>query len=120
MGTISLLLPDDLPAGLASELGRCCMAGGPDNMPGPTDVQVEPGRLVVGRDCDESGYLQAPWDITGAGCLMGMSATLMERERPYPLLLELARGKVNQVRCQLAELALRRLASQSGAGTPGA
>ncbi len=103
MGTISLLLPENLPDGLAPELNRACMAGGPDNMPGPTEVQLEPGRLVVSRGADESGYLEAPWDIPGTGRLMGMTATLMERERPYPLLLELARGKVNQVRCQLAD-----------------
>jgi len=34
---------------------------------------------------------------------MGSSATLMERMRPYVLLAELARGKVNQMRCQAAD-----------------
>ncbi len=32
---------------------------------------------------------------------MGTSATLMERSRPYRFLVELARGKVNQLRSQL-------------------
>jgi hypothetical protein len=32
--------------------------------------------------------------------MMGTSATLIERDRPYNLLVELARGKINQVRCQ--------------------
>jgi hypothetical protein len=34
---------------------------------------------------------------------MGTSATLMNRAAPYRLLLELARGKINQVRCQAAD-----------------
>lgn len=103
MGTITLLLPDDLSGDLVGELGRACVAGGPDNMPWPTNVQVQSGRLLVRRAVEESGYLVAPWDIDGFGRLMGSSSTLMEREPPYQLQVELARGKVNQVRCQTAD-----------------
>src|SRR5262249_46647914 len=39
------------------------------------------------------------------GRLMGTSATLMERPAPYQLLVELTRGKVNQVRSQAADWA---------------
>src|SRR5262249_43314169 len=56
--------------------------------------------LRVSRVVDESGYLIVPWTIDGRGQMMGTSATLIERSRPYNLLVELARGKVNQVRCQ--------------------
>src|SRR5207245_9227017 len=45
----------------------------------------------------------SPWNIEGAGRLLSTSATLMERSLPYPFLLELARGKVNQLRCQAAQ-----------------
>jgi hypothetical protein len=79
------------------------MAGGPDNMPWPTEVQVEPQRLTMRRSVDESGYLVLPWVVDGAGRLMGTSATLMESPSPYHLEIELARGKVNQVRCQAAD-----------------
>jgi hypothetical protein len=103
MGTISFLLPDKLPDGLVGELGRACVAGGPDNMPWPTEVRLEPGRLTIRRSVDESGYLVVPWDLDGVGRLMGSSATLMERTSPYQLQVELARGKVNQVRCQLSD-----------------
>jgi hypothetical protein len=34
---------------------------------------------------------------------MGATATLMERPQPYQLLVELARGKVNQLRCQASD-----------------
>src|SRR5262249_55013367 len=40
--------------------------------------------------------------IEAAGRLMSTSATLMERSQPYQLLLELARGKLNQLRGQAA------------------
>jgi hypothetical protein len=101
MGTMTFQLPAGLPAASARELERTCVAGGPDNMPWPTVVRVEGDRLTVTRGVDESGYLVVPWDV--AGRLMGTTATLMERPGPYDLLVELARGKVNQVRCQAAD-----------------
>jgi hypothetical protein len=101
MGTIHFLLPSEMTAEAARELERSCLTGSPDNMPWPTTVQSEPGRLTLQRrNLDESGCLVAPWPVPGAGLLMGTSATLMERSAPYHLPLELSRGKVNQVRCQ--------------------
>src|SRR5262249_18373775 len=52
---------------------------------------------------DESGALLAPWPVDGAGRVMTASATLMEREPPYQLQVELARGKINQLRCQASD-----------------
>lgn len=103
MGTISFLLPPKLSAQALRDLERACMAGGPDNMPWPTEARVEAGKLVLRRAVDESGFLLVPWEIPGAGRLMASSATLMERAQPYVLELELARGKVNQVRNQAAD-----------------
>jgi hypothetical protein len=103
MGTMTFQLPASLPADAARELKRTCMAGGPDNMPWPTQLQFVPGLLSVSRVVDESGYLVVPWPIDGRGLIMGTSATLIERSRPYNLLVELARGKVNQVRCQASD-----------------
>src|SRR5579883_67718 len=100
MGTMTFQLPASLSADAARELKRTCMAGGPDNMPWPSELHFTPEQLKVSRIVDESGYLLVPWQIDGGGMLMGTSATLIERDRPYNLLVELARGKVNQVRCQ--------------------
>lgn len=100
MGTMTFHLPTDLSADAARELKRTCMAGGPDNSPWPTDIVLTSERLRVSRAVDESGFLLVPWAIDGRGRLLGASATLIERSRPYNLLVELARGKVNQVRCQ--------------------
>jgi hypothetical protein len=100
MGTMTFHLPAAVSADAARELKRICMAGGPDNMPWPTELTFAGEQLRVSRVVDESGYLIVPWGINGRGLLMGTSATLIERPRPYNLLVELARGKVNQVRCQ--------------------
>jgi hypothetical protein len=100
MGMMSFLLPDGLPADLLRELERSCVVGGPDLMPWPTDVLVQGNRLTLQRSVEESGAAQIPWDINGTARFMSSSATLMERSQPYSLLVELARGKVNQVRGQ--------------------
>jgi hypothetical protein len=103
MGTMTFQLPPGLQAHAARELERACLAGGPDNMPWPTDIRFQAGQMIASRSVDESGYLVAPWVIDGLGQFLGASATLIERARPYNLLVELARGKINQVRCQAAD-----------------
>jgi hypothetical protein len=103
MGVMSFQLPADVPADLREELGRSCIAGGHDTMPWPTEARVDDGRLSVRREAEESGFLLAPWDIPGFGRLMGMTGTLIERGESYPFLLELARGKLNQLRGQAAD-----------------
>jgi hypothetical protein len=100
MGTMTFFLPDGLSSESLRELERTCVAGGPDNMPWPTELRLNDHQLLARRSVDESGYLMAPWVLPGLGHLMGTSATLMERPAPYNLAVELARGKVNQVRCQ--------------------
>jgi hypothetical protein len=97
-----------LPAALADdtirqELERSSVTGGQDNMPYPTDAVVEVDQLILSRCVQESGSMQTPWRIDGAGQFMASTATLMERSAPYQLAIELARGKINQVRSQLAD-----------------
>jgi hypothetical protein len=96
-------LPSGLPHDLVQQLEWSCLAGGPDNMPWQTQAEVNNGLLSLSRGTDESGYVVAPWPIEGIGQVMGTSATLMLRPQPYQLVVELARGKVNQVRGQAAD-----------------
>jgi hypothetical protein len=103
MGMMKFLLPAGLSGDAARELERTCVAGGQDNMPFPTQVLVEPGEMTVIRGIDESGCLVAPWEVNGSDRIMAGSATLMERPQPYHLLIELARGKLNQVRGQVSD-----------------
>jgi len=100
MGVMTFRLPASVDPGLVPDLERAYVIGGPDSMPWPTEARIEDGFLLVERRTDESGFLVLPWEIPGAGRLMGSSATLMERPAPYDLLTEMARGKVNQLRSQ--------------------
>jgi hypothetical protein len=100
---MNFLLPAGLTTEDAHELARACVVGGPDNMPYPTHVTLDAHRLTLRRNVDESGALVVPWRVPGAGRLMNTSATLIERPEPYHLQLELARGKVNQLRNQTAD-----------------
>ena len=100
---MTFLLPPGMPADAVQELHRASVAGGPDGMPYPTEVTIADDRLVVRRNVDESGYLTVPWSIEGAGRLMTTSPTLVERDDPYQIQIELARGKVNQLRNQAAD-----------------
>jgi hypothetical protein len=103
MGMMIFNLPSGQPELPAADLDRACVAGGYDNMPAPTQVVRSPGELRLIRDVDESGYLVVPWDVDGVGRLMGSSSTLIERPAPYQLGVELARGKVNQLRGQASD-----------------
>lgn len=79
------------------------MTGGYDLAPMPTRRRLDSTRLTLTRDVNESGYLTTCWPLPSNGCPVLLSATLRERQEPYHLLTELARGKLNQVRCQLAD-----------------
>jgi len=83
-------------------------------MPFLTQVALEPGRLRVSRHEDESGSVVVPWVVDRAGTLMTSTATLIEKAAPYPLVLELARGKVNQLRNQAADWLLGGLSPPAG------
>ena len=103
MGIMHFQIPGELTSERAEGVRRTYLAGGYDHSPVPTRADLTGDRLTLRRDNDESGCLNAPWEIPEAGWLMGSSATLMERAPPYQFLVELARGKVNQVRSQAAE-----------------
>lgn len=103
MGTVTFLLPDPLPAEAAGCLDRACLAIGYDQSPVPTQRKIEAGRLELTKDASESGYLAIPWPVPGVGTAICLSATLREQPEPYHLVLELARGKLNQVRNLTAE-----------------
>jgi hypothetical protein len=100
---MSFLLPGNLDADLAREMERSWVAGSPDNMPWPTQVRRESNRLVLRRSVDESGFMAIPWDVAGTGRVISTSGTLIERTAPYHAGVELARGKVNQLRNQASD-----------------
>ena len=56
------------------------------------------GLVRLERETRESGNVYVPWPVEGHGELLLSTATLMERERPYDLAVEVARGTVNRLR----------------------
>ncbi len=100
MGEMTFLLPAEIDDASRRGLERACLAGGPESVPWPTMAVLEGDRLILTRETNESGCLHAPWRVNGHSRCILSSCTLMEREAPYRLLLEMARGKLNQVRNQ--------------------
>lgn len=103
MGSVSFIVPPSPPAEIAACLNAAALAGGYDMAPAPTRRALTSNLLTLTKDAHESGYILIPWP-TAAGRLEAcLSTTLRERAEPYHLLIELARGKVNQLRCQTAD-----------------
>jgi hypothetical protein len=76
---------------------------GLDRTPGRLSIELRNGLMSCLRDTPESGRLFVPWPIEGHGMPIVGTATLAERPAPYVLAVELARGKLNDIRNQLAD-----------------
>lgn len=68
----------------------------------PSRVEIDGNTLTFRRMNSESGKFHLPYPVAGFGRPIVSTATLRESETPYCLALELARGKICQVRNQLA------------------
>ena len=103
MGSMAFVLPATLPPAAETLLAQASFAAGYDQTPSPTKVRIENGVLSLTRGTDESGCMFLPWPVGPVGAVVTTTSTLRERPEPYDLLLELARGKLNQLRTQTAE-----------------
>ena len=61
------------------------------------------GILSLHRAVSESGNLSIAWDVPGHGPRVLSTCTLMERDEPYGLITELARGTLHRARSLVAE-----------------
>jgi hypothetical protein len=75
---------------------------GPDDLPWFARAYFSGGHLVIERNESESGRVFVPWRIGHAGPILVGTSTLIERDEPYLLEVELARGMINCLRSQLA------------------
>lgn len=106
MGSMSFLLPNPLPGAAPATLADACIKSAVrfyDQTPVPTAVQLTDDALVLTRTQNDSGALTVPWPVEPFGSVVVSTATVRERPEPYRLLVELARGKLNQLRGQLHE-----------------
>lgn len=91
------------PDRITPEMAQLAYMSGLDRIPWRGAGCLADGRLVFDREASDSGNLFVPWPVEGHGTLTLATACLMERETPYELPLELARGEISQFRNQLAE-----------------
>ncbi len=95
MGSMQFILPEQ------EGLPRYALDGaymiGSDGAPWETRVEWTGNRLIVSRDTRESGYLVVPWPLSDFGAMALSTATLLPREAPYHLALELARGTLSRL-----------------------
>jgi len=76
---------------------------GADELPWCGRAYFSGNQLIVERAEDDSGSVHVPWRIEGHGDILVATSTLMERDRPYQLEVELARGTTNRLRSQMAQ-----------------
>ena len=74
---------------------------GADGRVFPTRVEIDGNVMACRRNNSESGKLHVSWPIEGFGQPVVNTTSLPEREEPYVLAVELARGKISQIREQL-------------------
>jgi hypothetical protein len=67
-----------------------------------TQVELAGNVMTCRRSVGESGKLHVVWPVEGFGRPVVSTASLPEREEPYLLPLELARGKISQLRDQIS------------------
>ena len=102
MGILKFQLTSPTLASRHSELRKAYITG-LDRTPTRLSVELRPGMMACHRNTHESGRLFVPWPVEGFGTPIVGTATLAERSQPYNLAVELARGKLNEVRNQLAD-----------------
>jgi hypothetical protein len=103
MGSMHFHLPSSLPTGGAHALQCARFTGGYDRTPFPTERHIQNKLLHVVKPQNESCSFGVPWPVPNLGFPVTTTATLRERSDPYFLLIELARGKLNQVRNAVAD-----------------
>lgn len=101
MGVLRFLIQPASVMGTWPEVHRAYISGF-DQSVHTTRVELEDNLLICRRQVSESGKLNVAWPVAGFGKPMVSTASLPERQVPYLLPLELARGKIVQLRNQLA------------------
>jgi hypothetical protein len=102
MGVMKFRLPSNEATRKLPDYRRAYIIG-LDRTPGRLAIELRNGLMTCVRETTESGRLFVPWPIEGYGMPLVGTATLAERATPYVLAVELARGKLNDIRNQLAD-----------------
>lgn len=100
MGVMRFICPPDR---ITEAAAWQAYLSGYDKTPWKTEFRLSDNSLELERAVSDSGNLHILWEVPDRGLLTLSTATLMERPAPYHLPLELARGKIGQLRNQLSE-----------------
>ena len=68
----------------------------------PSRVEIDGNTIACRRSASDSGKFNVAWPVPGYGRPVITTSSLREQETPYLLAVELARGKICQVRNQVA------------------
>lgn len=98
MGVMTFLVPRR--DRMAADAAERAYISGMEEIPWRSRAHWTDQGLVVERAESDSGNLFIPYRVAGHGELMLSTASLMEREQPYHLQVELARGTLNRLRNQ--------------------
>jgi hypothetical protein len=101
---------DRIPPGGLDQIHMC----GQEDLPWFARVYFSGEHLVVERNETESGRVFVPWRIGQHNPLLVGTGTLMERDEPYLLEVELARGMCNTLRNQLSQWEMMGLVISKG------
>jgi len=101
MGRMRFSIPQ--PDRVNADALPCAYFAGMEGIPWPSNNSCSEGELIIDRLIQESGNLFLPWPVEHDGRLMLSTASLMERDGPYALPVELARGCLNRLRNQTAD-----------------
>lgn len=91
------------PDRITPETARTGYITGFERIPWRSEVRLVGNQLQVSRDFSESGCFHMLWPVDRHGLTTVSTGNLIERERPYRLPLEFARGKIAQFRSQLSD-----------------
>jgi len=101
MGVMRFLVHPPLPGDEWPEVFRGFVRGGDESVH-PTRIEYDGRQITCRRPTGDNGRFFVAWPVAGQGRPTVGTASLCEREAPYLLPLELARGKVVQIRNQWA------------------
>ncbi len=101
MGLIRFLVPP--PSSLSAQAHERAFATGIDLVPWRCEIRRVGDEIQLTRAVNESGSFHIPWLVPDRGEVMLQTCTLVERAEPYLFAVELARGKVNQLRNQASD-----------------
>ena len=100
MGLMRFIFPPDR---ITEETAQQAYLSGYDRTPWKNQVRVGDDQMELERSVSDSANLHIPWPVANRGLVTLSTSTLMEREAPYHLPLELARGEIGQIRNQMSD-----------------